>query len=313
MIGVSNLEYSYPKVTTASAGGLNFSRFNLPQSSLVECLGGARWEPSQDPLRPRAHWGPRGWNARRPRRRRLAPTGPRTELAWQRAILRCGGPRSAQVALLPGQHLEPADRLERPVRLGRDSACDLDGVLQRRRHPRPHSYRSFDDGLRELRRLGLRQPVQRPRRRVVRCSHALQLRDPREPPGLGRWRHTERRGRAPVVRWALAHADAALRPMCRPVADVPLHVLARGPLRDRRDRVPWGLRPLRPRRDGPPRRARPGRDDPACAEAQPRFRELLLRLRRVPLAGRQVRRGTRRLRRGPPPTSPGRPYSPHPP
>src|SRR5205823_4213152 len=164
MIGVSDLQYSYSKVTTASAGGLNFSRFNLPRSSRVECLGEARWAPSQDPLRPRAHWDPRGWNARRPRRRRPAPTGPGTELAWQR-----------------------------------------------------------------------------PRRRVVRCSHALQLRAPREPPGLGRWRHTERRGRAPVLRWALAHPDAALRPMCRPVADVPLHVLARGPLRDRRDRVPWRL------------------------------------------------------------------------
>src|SRR5437764_12494999 len=273
MIGVSNLEYSYPKVTTASAGGLNFSRFNLPQSSLVECLGGARWAPSQDPLRPRAHRGPRGWNARRPRRRRLAPTGPRTELAWQRAILRGGGPRSAQVALLSGQHLEPADRLERPVRLGRDSACDLDGVLQRRRHPRPHSYRSFDDGLRELRRLGLRQPVQRPRRRVVRCSHALQLRDPREPPGLGRWRHAERRGRAPVLRRALAHPDAALRPMCEPVADVPLHVLARGPLRDRRDQVPLRLTPPGPPRDRPPRRAGPGPDDPAFVEAQPPLRQ----------------------------------------
>src|SRR5207249_3586608 len=92
MIGVSDLQYSYSKVTTASAGGLNFSRFNLPRSSRVECLGEARWAPSQDPLRPRAHWDPRGWNARRPRRRRPAPTGPGTELAWQRPILCCGGP-----------------------------------------------------------------------------------------------------------------------------------------------------------------------------------------------------------------------------
>src|SRR6266480_3425594 len=129
MIGVSDLQYSYSKVTTASVGGLNFSRFNLPQSSRVECLGEARWAPSQDPLRPRAHWGPRGRDARRPRRERLPAAGPGTELAWQRPILRCGRPRSAQVALLPGQHLEPADRLERPVRLGRDPACDLDGVL----------------------------------------------------------------------------------------------------------------------------------------------------------------------------------------
>src|SRR5947199_1192405 len=181
MIGVSDLQYSYPKVTTASAGGLNFSRFNLPQSSLVECLGGARWAPSQDPLRPRAHRGPRGRDARRPRRRRLPAAGPRTELAWQRAILRCGGPRSAQVALLPRQHLEPADRLERPVRLGRDSACDLDGVLQRRRHPRPHSYRSFDDGPPELRRLGLAQPKRTTTARAVRSPHALQPRDPLDP------------------------------------------------------------------------------------------------------------------------------------
>src|SRR5438093_8338916 len=132
MIGVSDLQYSYSKVTTASVGGLNFSRFNLPRSSRVECLGEARWAPSQDPLRPRAHWDPRGWNARRPRRRRPAPTGPGTELAWQRPILRCARPRSAQAALLPAQHLESADRLERPVRLGRDPACDLDGVFQRR-------------------------------------------------------------------------------------------------------------------------------------------------------------------------------------
>src|SRR5436189_4609501 len=130
MIGVSDLQYSYSKVTTASVGGLNFSRFNLPQSSRVECLGEARWAPSQDPLRPRAHGVPRGRNARRPRRGRLPAAGPRTGLARQRAILRSGGPRSAQVALLPRQHMELADRLKREIRLGRNPTCDIDGVLQ---------------------------------------------------------------------------------------------------------------------------------------------------------------------------------------
>src|SRR5438067_13933663 len=130
MIGVSNFRSRYLQFTTASAGGLTSPRFKLPQLLIVKHLTEPRSTSSVDDLCPCARGVPRGRNARRPRRGRLPAAGPRTGLARQRAILRRGGPRSAQVALLPRQHLELADRLKREIRLGRNPTRDIDGVLQ---------------------------------------------------------------------------------------------------------------------------------------------------------------------------------------
>src|SRR5947199_161693 len=81
--------------------------------------------------------GPRGRNLCRFDHRRVlrvpdGPPGPINLLishAEHAGGKQSGGfrPRPAPMALLPGQHLEPADRLERPVRLGRHPPCDLYG------------------------------------------------------------------------------------------------------------------------------------------------------------------------------------------
>src|SRR2546428_11483449 len=214
-------------------------------------------------------------------------------------------PRRDPLALLPGQHLEPADRRECRLRVFFFQAEDGIRDDDRCRRPHPDSERTAHGCVLQRRRLEWPEPLQRPRSCLVFRTDPDELCRPRGRVRKSGRHHAELRDGDPRGGRPHAHPRST---------DGPLHrgrdrhddlvPTRRRPPQDRQLRRARRLDAVEPRRRDPARGARARRHKSARAAGQSvREGQLLHRVRLIPLArddrGR-VRPRLLRRGRGPP-------------